>query len=416
VRVAEFSGKRGTLGQLYTKNESNMEEMMLNSEKKEESTLVQSLRDKIAELDTILALMPGHVYWMNREGFYLGCNNAVSNFLKLNSREEIVGTYFGDSIPSDDADVVGKNNFHVMESGTTYIGEEVCEIPGHEGIYLSQKVPFKNKDGKIIGLLGISLDITEQKRVESELKVAKEIAEIANQTKTEFIRNMEHDIRTPLSGIMSVITYLNASEQDTKKKGFLNELEKSTKELLNYLDNIVEFSQTNTESIPLIAKEFNLEHMLKSILSMESAAAKHKALDLILSYPESIPKYIISDRFRLHRILLNLVNNSIKFTHKGYVKIHVACLEINHDSIATIEITIEDTGIGIDKKYHQMIYDKFVRCDPSNQGLYKGTGLGLWIVHHFLEDLNGRITLESEIGKGSKFICVFPFQVSDRSD
>ncbi|MBV8802424.1 MAG: PAS domain-containing protein, partial [Gammaproteobacteria bacterium] len=304
-----------------------MEETMLGLENREESALVQSLRAKIDELENVLALMPGHVYWMNNEGYYLGSNTQVAKFLNLGSREQIIGKHLTSVVPASDAQVIHKINQPVTEKGITYLGEEVCEIPGHEGIYLTQKVPLKNKEGKIIGLLGISLDITNQKKIEKELQEAKEIAEIANQTKTEFIRNMEHDIRTPLCGIMGVVAYLNSIEHDAAKKEFLNELERSTNELLNYLDNIVEFSQMNTGTVPMILKEFNLEQMLNGILNLESAAAKHKALDLILIYPDSIPRWVIGDRFRLHRILLNLVNNAIKFTEYGYVKICVNLLE-----------------------------------------------------------------------------------------
>jgi two-component system aerobic respiration control sensor histidine kinase ArcB len=389
-----------------------MEETMLKIESKEESEIVQSLRNKIDELENVLALMPGHVYWMSKEEYYLGSNTQVAKFLNLQSREQMIGKHLTDVVPHNDAQAIRKVNHLVMEEGKTYLGEEICEIPGHEGIYLTQKVPLKNKEMKIIGLLGISLNITDQKKIEKELQEAKEIAEIANQTKTEFIRNMEHDIRTPLCGIMGVVAYLNSIEQDSTKKEFLNEVERSTNELLNYLDNIVEFSQMNTGTVPMILKEFNLKQMLNGILNLESAAAKHKTLDLILIYPESIPRLVVGDRFRLHRILLNLVNNAIKFTEQGYVKIHVNVLEFSSPEEVRIEIAIEDTGIGIEKKYHQPIYDKFMRCDPSNKGVYKGTGLGLWIVRQFINDLKGTISLESQRGKGSVFTCTFPFQLA----
>ena len=223
---------------------------------------------------------------------------------------------------------------------------------------------------------------------------------------------MEHDIRTPLCGIKSVATYLNLLEEDSKKKDFLNELEIATNELLNYLDNIVEFSQLNTGVVPFILKEFNLEQTLRSILKLEAAAAKYKGLELILVYPENIPRVIMGDRFRLHRILLNLINNAIKFTQHGYVKVSVKSVKQKKEDEVVFDIVIEDTGIGIEKKHHQMIYEKFTRCDPSNKGLYKGTGLGLWIVNQFVNDLQGEIKLKSELGSGAVFVCRFPFKLS----
>jgi PAS domain S-box-containing protein len=392
-----------------------MEELMLNEENKQES-VVQSLRDKIDELETVLALMPGHVYWIDREGVYLGCNDNLATLLKLSSRKKVVGKSLKELVPESDEEIISKTDRKVIAEGIRYDGEEVCEIPGHESVYLTQKVPLKNEKNQVIGLVGISLDITDRKRVELELKQAKEKAELANQTKTEFIRNMEHDIRTPLCGIKSVASYLNSIEKDLKKKDFLDDLEIATNELLNYLDNIVEFSQLNTGTVPFILKEFNLEQTLRSILKLESAAAKYKGLELILIYPQSIPQFVVADRFRLHRVLLNLVNNAIKFTQKGYVKVSVTLVKNEKADEILLEIAIEDTGIGIEKKHHEMIYEKFTRCDPSNKGLYKGTGLGLWIVRQFTNDLNGKIRLESEPGKGSIFICCFPFKLPMRDN
>jgi signal transduction histidine kinase len=121
---------------------------------------------------------------------------------------------------------------------------------------------------------------------------------------------------------------------------------------------------------------------------------------------------VIGDRFRLHRMLLNLVNNAIKFTDQGYVKISVSFIEKINEKEVLLEIAVGDTGIGIAKKHHEIIYDKFTRCDPSNKGIYKGTGLGLWIVRQFIEDLDGQIKLTSELGCGSIFTCRLPFRLS----
>jgi signal transduction histidine kinase len=247
--------------------------------------------------------------------------------------------------------------------------------------------------------------------MEKELNLAKEKAELANQTKTEFIRNLEHDIRTPLSGIKSVTKYLETIETDPKKKEFLSDIEIATNELLNYLDNIVEFSQINTGTAPLILKEFDLEQVLKGIINIELAAAKDKRLDLMLNYEEHMPKKVIGDRFRLHRMLLNLLNNAIKFTDHGFVKINVNVAKCMPNNEVILRIAVEDTGIGIAKKNYEIIYDKFTRCDPSNKGIYKGTGLGLWIVKQFIQDLRGEIHLESELGKGSVFTCLLPFKL-----
>lgn len=371
---------------------------------------IVALRAKIQELDIVIANMPGNVYWLDRHNVYLGCNITQAKMLNFVSRHDIVGKTNKD-IWSHQADELDQLNLTVMENGQPFLGEEIAIAPEGQIVYLSEKVPLRNAEGKVIGLLGVSLDITDRKRMERELKEAKEKAEIANQTKTEFIRNMEHDIRTPLCGIMSVVTHLQSKIQEEKNKEFLNDILIATTELLNYLDNIVEFSQINTGVVPLIKKEFNFLQVIKGIFNLESAAAKVKGLELIVEYPAHIPALVLGDHFRIHRILLNLVNNAIKFTHHGHVKIIVQLLEKQSDNQVILQVMVEDTGMGIDQKHHEMIFDKFTRCDPSNKGIYKGTGLGLWIVKHFVHDLNGHIEMFSELERGSVFSFTLPLKV-----
>ena len=203
------------------------------------------------------------------------------------------------------------------------------------------------------------------------------------------------------------------SEVAAQIKEFLNDVEVASTELLTYLDNIIEFSQINTGVVPLINKEFNLEHTLRCIVNIELPAAKSKKLDLKIDYPAYVPKILSGDSFRLHRVLLNLVSNAIKFTQQGYVKINVDLVEeSSSEESILLKIGIEDTGIGIDKKHHKMIFEKFTRCNPSNKGLSKGSGLGLWVVKHFIEDLKGNIELISTLGEGSVFTCLIPFKLN----
>lgn len=382
----------------------------MEQEQELENHYTKDLEEKIRYLDSIIALLPGHVYWLDRNNILRGCNDLQAEAVNR-ARDELVGKRIKDFIPADQAAVLDDINLRVMETGESFTGEEIADMANGSGIYLSKKVPLYNKKGDVIGLLGVSFDITDRKRMEKELKEAKEKAELADQTKTDFIRNLEHDIRTPLSGIKSVTKYLERVEVDAKKKDFLSDIEIATNELLNYLDNMVEYSQITTGTSPVILKEFNLEEVIRGIFNLELAAAKDKRLELILEYASDCPKKVIGDRFRLHRLLLNLVNNAIKFTDQGFVKMTVALKEQMSKNEVLLQIAVADTGIGIAKKNHEMIYDKFTRCDPAYKGIYKGTGLGLWIVKQFIKDLNGQISLESEIGKGSIFTCLLPFKL-----
>ena len=146
--------------------------------------------------------MPGHVYWKDKNGVYLGCNNRQARVLGLQYGYEIVGkTDFDLPWGENKAAMFQRNDKHIMETGDTEIIEEEAQVDGKNAIVLSHKSPMRNKQGEITGILGISIDISDRKKIEIDLQRAKELAEAASKAKTEFLENMRHDIRTPLTGI-----------------------------------------------------------------------------------------------------------------------------------------------------------------------------------------------------------------------
>lgn len=248
--------------------------------------------------------------------------------------------------------------------------------------YLSVKSPIViNK--KVEGVLGIAIDITKQKE-----------AEIA---KNEFLLNMQHDIRTPFSGILSMTSAIYDRETDPLKKEFLGQSLEASRNLLKLLDQILEISRLG--SYGLTNSEFNILEEASSVISMMGAEAKSKGIDLTVECPSAD---IYLDKLRVSRILLNLVGNAIKFTEKGgvWVKIKV-------DSKLTL--TVKDTGIGIAQSKIDYIFDKFYKVTSSYRtGQFKGAGLGLYITRQFIDELNGTITVTSTEGKGSTFTCTIP--------
>jgi PAS domain S-box len=170
-------------------------------------------------LENIIAVMPGNVYWMNREGIYLGCNDNEAQAVGLKSRFDIVGKRNIDISGFVIPDVLDQINQNVMKTGEVVVIEEPAILKdGTPATFLSSKVPLFNSDETVIGMVGISIDITERKEAEKSLKMAKELAEAANQTKTEFLANMRHDLRTPFSGILGLTECMEQEETDAEKK------------------------------------------------------------------------------------------------------------------------------------------------------------------------------------------------------
>ncbi len=377
---------------------------------RDQDTIITKLREEISFLENVIGLLPGHVYWLNRDNVYLGCNNLQAKAAKLNSPQDIVGKKNCDLIAKDEADSLDGINLQVMETGEAVIIEETTEWSSGARTYLTEKVPLCNAQGETTGLLGVSFDISERKRMEKELKEAKVKAEISNQAKSDFIRNMEHDIRTPLSGIFSVASYLASIEKDAQKKELLDDLESAAQELIAYLNSVIEISRLSEGGLPIILKEFDLEGSVRSMFMLELPAAKNKQLDFILNFDERVPKIVIGDSFRTYRILLNLVSNAIKFTPQGFVKISVHLASQNQDK-AIISFCVEDSGIGISEQDREKIYEKF-SCGTQEKGRANTRmGLGLWIVKQFLQDIEGGVELESILEKGSKFTCQIPYKL-----
>lgn len=367
-----------------------------------------------AYLENIIALMPGHVYWQDINGVYLGCNDQQAQTAGLSSRKDIIGKRNKDlpwNIYTEaNPETIDATNLEIIRSGIPQTLEEPAILKnGARAVFLSSKAPLRDDSGKIIGLLGISIDITKQKEIERKLIEAKEAAEAANRTKTEFIRNMEHDIRTPFNGIFGIANFLAERETDHKKKEFLTDIANCAKELLDYCNDVLDFSKIEQRSLPLLSKSFSINRLVDSVITLETPPAMLKHLKLSAEIDVDVPSVVKGDRYRLQRILINLLSNAIKFTNDGHVKLSVKLAKKINDRSAILRFIVEDTGIGIAEEKQEVIYDSFTRITPANQGSYKGKGLGLRIVKQFVEEMQGDIDVRSKPLAGSTFYCTLPF-------
>jgi len=301
----------------------------------------------------------------------------------------------------------------VLKTGKEVVQEETVTLPnGEQLIQLSLKRPLRNSKGDIIGVIGNTVDITHLKKVEADLRLAKEKAERADKAKLEFIRNMEHDIRTPFNGIWMLAELLAEAETDSEKKESLEMIAGAGKELLDLCEGILDFARMQTGALPVLEQKFNFAEMIEKISKIEMPALKNKALAFNLHYDPSIPKWLVGDTHRLSRILINLLSNAIKFTHQGQITLTARLAKLDDEkNNAIIHFSIEDTGIGMSAEHQAFIYEKFTRLTPSNTGHYKGLGLGLCAVKQFMTELSGEIEVTSEAGKGTIFTCTIPLKL-----
>jgi PAS domain S-box-containing protein len=269
--------------------------------------------------------------------------------------------------------------------------------------------PLYDDKGVCYGVTGIAIDVTDQKKQEEELRIAKVIAEKANHAKDEFIQNMSHDIRTPLVGIIGMAALLEQEVQKAQEKDYAQMIQMSGEQLLGLFNSILDIVSTNSSKEQVVdVQTFDLHELVKSICELELPTIKVKKLELHLAIDSSVPQWIITDSVKLHRILLNLLSNAIKFTHEGSIKINIATNSAKDKEHTELEVRISDSGIGIPEKDQDMIFDRFYRVTPSSKGLYKGHGVGLHIVQKYVELLNGTIIFESNQGKGTEFTVKIP--------
>lgn len=363
-------------------------------------------------LEIIAPILPAPIYWEDVNSVLLGGNEAVFNATGARLAEAYVGKTLFDLYPQEMAEYIKRHNEEVMRTGKVLSQEEVIKdiSTGETKYFTAIKAPLRDDDGNIIGIVGTSINITDEKKLMVDLKHAKDKAELANQAKTEFLANMRHDIRTPLSGIIGFSELLKSESNEPRIKEYSDNLVASSHALLHLLDEVLDAIKVSSGEIPLLKKKFNLAETLEHVAQLYSAKAAEKKLTLSFSCDSQLPHFVIGDRVRLHRIVLELVGNALNFTDFGHVTIHAEQAKKEQQSLV-LQLTVTDTGMGIPKEKQQDIYVQFKRLTPSYQGIYKGSGLGLYIVKQFVDELGGEIYVDSEPHKGTVFTCLIPLQI-----
>ena len=344
------------------------------------------------------------------DGVITEANDAFLNTWGFHSKDEVVGRpiayFFND--PDDAADILCALN----KTGR-WEGEFSAKRGDGSGfIAYGLATQVRDRDGQMIAYQSACMDITEQKRNAAELAQAKEAAEAANQAKSEFLANISHEIRTPITGIMGMAQLLELTELSTDQKQYLEAIQLSSDNLLNLINDLLDLSKIEAGKIELERTAFSLRGSINDLLRTQISQIHAKGLTIRTDIPAGIPDHLTGDQLRLKQILLNLVSNAIKFTDKGGIDISVALEERQHDT-ALLRFSVADTGIGIKPKVLAKIFEPFTQADTSTTRNFGGTGLGLAICTRLVDLMGGSINVTSTEGVGSTFQVVIPFAVND---
>jgi PAS domain S-box-containing protein len=292
-------------------------------------------------------------------------------------------------------------------SGATKEYEVEYRLRHRDGSYrwtLARGVAERDESGKPRRVIGGIIDITEMKRAEAALREAKEIAEGANRAKDEFLANVSHEIRTPMNAILGMTELALDTPLSEDQRQCLKTVKSAADNLLGILDDLLEFSKIEAGKLELNRADFSLRTVLGEILRALSVRAHRKGLELACQVQPELPDALVGDAGRLRQVLLNIVGNAIKFTHQGEVVVRV---DVDPEGAPTEEVglrfTVRDTGIGIPRDKHEKIFRAFEQEDTSTTRKYGGTGLGLTIAARLAALMDGKITVDSEPGRGSTF-------------
>ncbi|MRR17995.1 MAG: PAS domain S-box protein [Deltaproteobacteria bacterium] len=412
--ISPMTDKRGKIINFIAVKEDITERKQAEEELKRQMSLIHSLLDSIPDL----------IFFKDIHGVYLGCNPPFCEFVGQ-SRDEIAGKTDYDLFDKDVADSFREHDRQMLELQQSRQNEEWITYPdGARKLLDTLRTPYLGPDGVLIGVLGISRDITDRKRAEEELQqmntalaqqtfLAKEMAaqaEVANAAKSDFLASMSHEIRTPMNAIIGMADLLWDTSLTVEQRRYVQIFRSAGENLLNLINNILDLSKIEAGQSSLQTIPFSLRDLLKGVVDMMSVKAEERKIALSWTIAPGIDDEFSGDPDRLRQILINLVGNAFKFTEAGSIHIAVEKAEStisaeSDQSSASVGLTfaIRDTGIGIPAAMLKTIFNKFSQVDSSLSRRFGGTGLGLAICQQLVLQMNGTIWVESTEGSGSTF-------------
>ena len=345
------------------------------------------------------------LFTINSDGKIMDMNHASEKITGL-QREKLIGTYFLDYFTEPEKAKDGYLKIFSKGSVADF-PLTIRNIDGKLTEVLFNGSVYKDDKGKVLGVVAVARDITNQKIFENELIDAKSKAEQSNKLKEAFLANMSHEIRTPMNAIIGFSDLLSDRELDDEAKEYAKTIKSAGENLLVIINDILDISKIEAGMMTFMKDVFSISGTLKSLNILLMEKAKVKNIDLIFTSDKNVPNVVLGDHTRLTQIIINLVGNAIKFTEKGQVHLNVKTLKSDSENVL-LEFTISDTGIGIAEDKLEKIFDRFSQAEKQTTRLYGGTGLGLSIAQQLVELQGGTISVESELNVGS----VFSFTIS----
>jgi len=377
----------GIIGFTVDVTEQKRAKEKLQESEKKYRTLVETAQEGIGILDT--------------DENIIFVNQAFANLLGY-QKEELLGLNLSQISDKEQFAKFRKETEKRRQGKSSRYEAKLYTKAGEPKYFSLSASPLFDDKKTFTGTMGLLADITAHKQAEENLRKAKEEAEEANRLKSEFLANMSHEIRTPMNAIIGMTSLALDTEVTGEQRDYLNTVKESTRALLELLNDILDLSKIEADRIELETIDFDLRVTVEGMSDTLAHRASAKGLELACMIHHQVPVLLRGDPGRLRQILMNLGGNAIKFTEKGEVVIRVELEEETEDSV-TLLFSVTDTGVGITKDKHKKVFESFTQVDGSTARKYGGTGLGLSISKRLVELMGGKIGVESQPGKGSRF-------------
>ncbi len=367
-------------------------------------------------LQAVVDNNPNIIYIKNLKGEYQLINRKMKELLGLPPDTDATTVKDSDVFKGNDTRLQAYREYdrRVIENGETISLEEAFNHgDGQRHLYV-MKFPIKSPDGSVEYICGVSVDITELKKAELEMRDAREEALQAKEAQENFLANMSHEIRTPMNGVMGMSNLLLESTLDDSQKEYVSSIKESAENLLNIINDLLDFSKIKSGKFHIDNADFNLADTVRKAIYPLQVKAQEKQLMLHCFIDTSVPETVMGDALRLQQMIINLTANAVKFTQEGSITIKLYPVSQEGEDVV-LGIDVEDTGIGIPADKLERVFELYTQSDKTTSRMYGGTGLGLAIVKQLAELQQGTVTVKSEVGKGSVFTVHIPYKVKAQS-
>jgi len=371
----------------------------------------QRIEALLAQHEAIVSSIPGIIVELDHEGRFIWWNSRTEEVTGY-KHEALKGKRLAQFIDEKVRGEVSRALKKAFSDGKVELHANLITTEGttpyqFNGLLISAT----SKSTAPSTLLAVGMDDSESVRTQEALQQARDVALETARIKSEFLANMSHEIRTPMNGMMGMLQLIDDSGLSEEQQGYVDIALRSSEQLLNIINDILDFSKIEAGKMTIQALDYSPRALIEDAVELFAKKAHEKGIKIYSRLAPEVPPVIIGDAQRVTQVISNLIGNAIKFTEQGYVLIDVRVIE-KIGVQPMLDISVVDTGIGVDEDMQAKIFDSFAQIDGSSTRKYSGTGLGLAIVKQLVELMGGRVSLTSKLGEGSNFNFTLPLKDS----